>query len=84
MLGACAWEAGANLCLVGKRGDPLQVGADGHEVGHHNAEEKRMRAQRVTHLQEEVTDTRQIVSATWTHTSTQACTCMLQCALRIR
>ena len=45
--------AGYDLCLVGKSGDPLQIGSKRHEIRYHDAEKERVLAERVPHLQAE-------------------------------
>ena len=48
-------SAGYDLCLVGKSGDPVQIGSMCHKTRYHDAEKERVLAERIPHLQAEVT-----------------------------
>ena len=52
-------SAGYDLCLVGKSGDPLQIGSKRHKIRYHDAEKERVLAERVPHLQAEKENSRQ-------------------------
>ena len=47
--GLAGWP-GACLCFAGEGGEPLEIGAQGHEIGYDDAEEQRMPAERVPSL----------------------------------